>query len=365
MTNSQNSTPDNHPITKNSHQETNPYEDEIDLTYYLGALWKRKYFVLLGAILPALLFYLILFFSPSKYKVTYVYDIGLEEKSYQILLHRFYCIENLDKLTAKLKKAGFEKEISKANVQLEISDKLLAITIVDRSRNDLQTISSIVRDNFEKVIPMYSVKEELGSTIAELKTKMAIIEENKFDLELELESQKTILSKLKNLVPQDTNEIPSGIILQLDEINSQKEYLPFTYQIQANELNIIHINEKIRMNQKKYNYYEDLLSLNKRLLDDLKNHTSSYYSIHEFHSFLNDIVSDYGGKKTINYLNAYIKRIENTISTNAPIIDKSSIHLIRKGAVRKSAIVFTVLLMITIFAVFFFEVVPKKPGQIS
>ncbi|MGD2095004.1 MAG: Wzz/FepE/Etk N-terminal domain-containing protein, partial [Phycisphaerales bacterium] len=123
MSNSQNSTPDNHPIAKNSHQETDPYEGEIDLTYYLRELWKRKYFVLLGAILPALLVYLILFFSPKKYKVLYTYDIGLEEKNYKILLHRFYSIENLDKLTAKLRKAGFEQEISKTKVQLKILDK--------------------------------------------------------------------------------------------------------------------------------------------------------------------------------------------------------------------------------------------------
>jgi len=360
--------PDSLLVTNSIKDKADSFEYEINLIDYFKVVWKWKYFIVLGAVLPAMLVCLILLFSPKEYKVTYTYDIGLEEKSYEILLQRFYSAENLDKLAAKLKKTKLDesiKQLSEVNIQLEISGKLLSLTIVDRSQDNIQIISSIVRDNFEKVIPMYSVKEELGSAIAELKTKMANIGENKFDVELELESRKTVLTKLEKLAPADTSKISDGIIFQFDEISGNSEYLPLTYQIQATKSKIINLDETIRANQEKYNYYEDLLSLNKRLFDEVNDKASSDYSIQDFHSFLIYIVNEYEDKKSVHYLNAYIKKIENIISANVPIIDKPRIYLSKKGIVRKSAIVFVVLIVITTFAAFLFEVVPGKQGRAS
>jgi len=56
-------------------QNADIYEDEINLVDYLLVLRKRKYLILLGSVLPALIVGLILFFSPGNYKVTYVYDV--------------------------------------------------------------------------------------------------------------------------------------------------------------------------------------------------------------------------------------------------------------------------------------------------
>ena len=242
-------------IPKNITGKADTYEDEIDLIDYFRVVWKRKYFIVLGSALPALIVFLFIYFSPKDYKLTYLYDIGLTEKSYKTLLYdislteknyktlldKFYSAENLGKLTAKLKENklnGYWQEINESNVKLEVSPSyfsnngaqatdvdnlqkiqkvtgtLLAMTITGRPRKDIEKISSIIRDNFEKVIPIYDTKQELNTTIIDLKTEMADIEERKFDLELELKRKKAISEKLKKMEPADSNETLDGIVYQ-------------------------------------------------------------------------------------------------------------------------------------------------------
>ena len=372
-------------------------EDEIDLIDYFRVLWKRKYLIVLGSVLPALIVFLIFNFSPKDYKITYIYDTWLDkepskllssefesikdlsqptaqsvddlvEKNRRILLDRFYSKENLDKLAARLRENGFDKYaqgISKTRIQLEITNSLLTLTIIGSPGQDMQKISSIVRDDFEKVIPIYAVREDLSSTIAGLKTEMADIKENSFSLEIELERKRAILKKMKNLPPPDPNKIPGGIILQIDNISQNSEYLPLAYQIQAIDANIINIEETIKVTQGKYNYYNNLISLNEKLLDEIKNETSSYYTIQEFHSFLTNMMGDYTEKELADYLNAYTKRIENVISINTPVIEKPSVSPIPKGAAKKSAVSFAVLLMITTLIAFLLEAVQQKQAPAS
>ncbi|MCJ7773305.1 MAG: hypothetical protein MUP22_09260, partial [Desulfobacterales bacterium] len=234
-----------------------------------------------------------------------------------------------------------------------------------RPGQDMQKISSIVRDDFEKVIPIYTVREELSSTIARLKAMMADIKGNSYSLELELGRKRAILKKMKTLPPSDPNNIPGGIILQINEINQNSEYLPLVYQIQAIDVNIINIEETITANQEKYNYYNNLISLNEKLFNGTENKISSYYTIQEFHSFLANIMGDYTEKELADYLNAYTKRIENMISINTPVIEKPSVYLIPKGAARKSAVSFAVLLMITTLIAFLLEAVRQKQAPAS
>ncbi|MHC4175546.1 MAG: hypothetical protein ACYTBX_04165, partial [Planctomycetota bacterium] len=296
-------------------------------------------------------------------KVTYTYDIELDEKSYKMLLDRFYSAENLDRLTSKLRENGFDRyaqQMSKANIQLEISDAPFTMTIVGSPAKDMQRISSIVRDNFEKVIPVYSVKKELGIAIAKFKSEMADIEENKFSLELKLERKKAILTKLKDLVSSDSSKIPGSIVLHFDNVGENSEYLPLAYQAQATDANIINLEEIVRTNHKMYDYYKGLLSLNERLFEQVRDKASSHYTIQEFHALLTNIASEYEDEELIGYLNAYIKKIENTISTNIPIVEEPKLLLIPKGSVNKSVIVLAVLLMIITFAAFLLEGIEKN-----
>lgn len=392
MASSKNDIPKNQSVPKNIMGKADTYEDEIDLIDYFRIVWRRKYFIVLGSALPALIVFLFIYFSPKDYKLTYLYDIVLTEKNYKTLLDKFYSAENLGKLTAKLKENelnGYWQEMNGSNVKLEVSPSyfsnnaakatdvdnlqkiqeakgtLLAMTIIGRPRKDIEKISSIVRDNFEKILPMYSVQEELNLTIINFKTKMADIEKGRFLLELELERKRAILKKMKTLPPSDPNKIPGGIILQIDNISQNREYLPLDYQIQATDANIINIEETIKVDQEKCNYYNNLISLNEKLLDEVKNKTSSYYTIQEFHSFLTNMMGDYTEKELADYLNAYTKRIENMISINTPVIEKPSVSPIPKSATKKSTVIFAVLLMISTLTAFLLEGIQKRQAPAS
>jgi hypothetical protein len=397
MTSSKNDIPKNQSVPKSIMGKADTSEDEIDLIDYFRILWKRKYFIVLGSVLPALIVFLIFTFSPKDYKITYIYDTLLDkeppkllssefestkdlyplsaqsadkllEKNRRILIDKFYSEENLDKLAARLRENGFDKYaqgISKTQIQLEISDALLTMTIIGRPKEDMQKISSIVRDDFEKIIPIYSVREDLSSSIAGFKTEMADIKEKSFSLELELERKRAILKKMKNLQPSDPNKIPVGIILQINNISRNSEYLPLAYQIQATDANIITIEETIKANQQKYDYYNNLTSLTEKLFDEIKNKTSSYYTIQEFHSFLANMMDGYAENELADYLNAYTKRLENMVSINTPVIEKPSVYQIPKGAVKKSAVSFAVFLMITTLIAFLLEAVQQKQAPTS
>jgi hypothetical protein len=372
-------------------------DDEIDLIDYFRILWKWKYFIFLFTVLPALIIFLIINFLPKDYEITYIYDTYLDnqfpkmlsrelegirdsyqlpaqsgqellEKNRRILLDQFYSKENLDKLAAKLRDNGLDiyaQGISKSQIKLEISNALSTLTIIGSSEQDVQKISSIVREDFEKVIPIYTVREELNSAIAGLNAQMADIKENSFSMELELERKRAILEKMKNLQPSDPDKIPGGIILQIDNIRQNSEYLPLTYQIQAIDANIITIEETINTNQKRYNYYKNLISLNEKLFDEIKNKTSSYYTIQEFHLFLANMMDDYTENELADYLNAYTTRIENMISINTPVIEKPSAYPIPKGTVKKSMVLLASLLIITSFAAFLLEAIQRRQAPAS
>ena len=216
----------------------------------------------------------------------------------------------------------------------------------------MYTISSIMRDDFEKVIPIYSVEDELTNKIEALKTNMAKIEGDRFGLGLELERKKAALEKLKNLKSGDSGNTQSNIVLQFNVDSKSSLYLPLAYQIQAVDSQIINLEESIKANEENYNYYKSLLMVNERLFGEVKNKTSLYYTIQEFHSFLAGMVKDYKDKELIDYLNAYIKSIENKMANTVPLIDKPKVSPIAKGTAKKSGIVFLVAFMISVFAAF-------------
>ena len=355
---------------------------------------------MLGTVLPSLLVYAVSYLPAREFKVTYTYDVGSDadidrgllgqsqdkngpdasadkvertvpsESGRKVLLDRFYSVENLDKLAAKLKQNGFDefaRGISQAKIELDVSDGSLTVTIIESPAEDVQKIAAIVRDNLEKVIPMYSVKEDLSRAIIRLKAEMADIEENRFALELELEHKKAILAELKTLASSDPGMVSGGPVLHFENVGENSEYLPLPYQVQAAEANIINIEQTIRSRQRKYNYYETLLSLNERLLDEARNRMSSYYTVDEFRSLLTRTEDALESTELRDYLSAYAKRLENTVSANTPIVETPGICPVPKGGPRKAWIVFVALLMMTTVGAFLLDAVLKspKPGTVK
>jgi len=294
-------------------EQTYSREDEINLGNYLRIIHKRKYFVFSCSVLPALLFGIILFISPTNCKVTYAYDLGQDKEGHGIspgnidnpdiitaefekdvisakdriiLLESFFDSENTDKLTTKLRENGFDeyaRELSDTKIQTDISGTLLTLTVNGTSRQDLRKISSIVRDNFETNLLMYAAKQELSDNISLLKNRIAETEENKYGTKLELEE---------------------------------------------------------------------------KLLNDLSN--SAFDSTREFHSFLINLGEGYRNTEFENYLNSYINKMENVISAYTALIENPKIDFASKYILKKSTIVFVLLLIMTMFLAFLLEVVQKN-----
>jgi|GEM_PF-2889113 len=433
-------------------------EDEINLIDYLRALWKRKYFILLGSVLPALIVGLIFYFGPRNYKVTYVYDVrgwsiydvrdrsiydvrgrgiynvrdqsiydvrdqsiydvrdqsvydvrdqsiydvsnwSLNEKNYRMFLDKFFSKENIDKIVNRLRENGlhrYAEEMTKASttedlknfVDFEVSPpytdlsktkitnpveleqirqliaQLLNMTVVGRPKNDIPKISLVIRDNLENVISVYMVEEQLTAAARRLRASIADIEENSFELQLALKTDKAVLANLKNIKTPVSDGGASNIALQFD-ISGKTEYLPVEYQIQATESKITQVEGEFAASEERYDYYKNLLALNEKLLAELKNKMSSYYTIQQFHSFLTAVVNSYESKDLKSYLNSYIKRIENRISASAPVTEKPNAWAVSKGTAKKIAIVFAIALMLSMFAAFLLEGLKKSQAQAS
>jgi len=327
-----------------------------------------------------------------------VSDWNLNERNYKMLLERFFSEENIDKIVNKLRENdldGYAELISRAGereglekfvnfkvsppyvdlhraaiknpVELEqvgqMSAQLLNMTIVGRPNNDVSKISLVIRDNLENIISVYRVKEQLSAVTRRLRAKIADIEEGNFDLELTLKTNKTVLDKLKNIKTPVSDGSANNISLQFD-ISGKTEYLPVEYQIQAAESKATQVEGQITANKEKYSYYEDLLALNKKILAELNEKITCYYTIQQFHLFLTDLVNSSEGEEIRNYLNSYIKRIENQISVSDPVVEKPKICAISKGTVKKSTVVFAILLMVSIFAAFLLEGSQKSSDQV-
>ncbi len=122
---------------------------------------------------------------------------------------------------------------------------------------------------------------------------------------------------------------------------------------------------QINANTANYKYFEDLLALTERLAEELKSNISSYYTIQQYRSFLIKLIGDYEAEELKDDLASYIKKIDNRISVSVPISQTPKITSIAKGTVKKSAIVFVVALMISVFASFLLEGLKKIQVQAS
>ena len=407
MTDSRNAITNEQPVLPMGPQEKNACEDEINLIDYFLVLWKYKWFVLLGSILPALIVGLALFFTPNRYEITYVYDVrgdvrgdisgwDLNEKNYNIFVSSFYSEENSNKIINKLREnrlneyaellsnsngllglVKFEPSPSYINLsKVEITDseqleqfrkltaQLLNVTIVGRFKERLLKIASVVRDDIEEVMPIYSIQREVINTINEYRAKMGNIEKSRFNVELDLKRNKAVFTKLKEIEVGVLDKTEDNVALQFD-VGSKSTYLPLGYQIRAAEANIIKLEANIRENAEKYSYYKNLLALNEKLSAELEKSVPSYYTIQQFHSYLTELVASYETKELKDYLASYIKGIENRISVSVPVSENPKMHSISKGTVKKSGLVFVIALMLSAFAAFLSEGLKKNQVQAS
>jgi len=393
-------------IDNNDHKESNIYEDEINLMDYFLVLWKHKWLILLGSVLPALIVGLFLFSLPVNYELTYVYDVrddvrdwNLNEKNYNVLISRFYSEENLSKITNKLRENGLNEYAKLIGIagnsldalqdllkfepvppyidtsQAKINDpeqlnqirkltaQLLNITIAGTPKENLSKIAMVIRGNFEKVVPIYSIEQQVVDVINRYRTQMADIEAVRFSLDLSVKTNKAVLERLKKIELRIPDKSEDNVMLQFD-IGSKSEYLPLGYQIRAAEAKIVELEESIGVNEAKYNHYKNLSALYERLAAQLKDKKSAYYTIEQYHTFLTELTGEYKTDEIKDYLASYIKKIENRISASTPVSQTPKIFSIAKGTVKKGAIVFVMALMMSVFVSFLLEGLKKSQTRV-
>jgi hypothetical protein len=370
---------DNH-----AEQQTNIGEDEINLADYLRVIWRRRRFILVVSVLPALIVGLIIFLRPRQYRTTYVYDIGLAQKDYEILYDRFYSDENLDRITSNLEKAGLTRYIrrrdkAKEKIALQVSPKffegrrleaeqieelrklqqvkgtLVTITISGRSQEKVEKIATIVRGNFEEVLPMYAVRQSLRADIGQLKADMGEIEGNRFGVELEFNRKKAVLAKLERLEPNAASELRGDIIVQFNDVGKNRDFLPLPYQVQAAKSAVVNLEETMRASMEKYKYKGRLLGVAEMLFKQVQQNFSRAYTLGQFSSFVASAVENYQDPELVDYLRAYQKRLENSVSTYVPVVENPLVRIAPKGTIEKTSLVFVVMFLLTTLAAFVAE----------
>jgi hypothetical protein len=323
------------------------------------------------------------------------WDIDL--LTYNLLLQRFYGENNVYKVIPKLRENGldeFAKLLSGDNKGLrqfvkldtlppfpditvtgakngdtsdpfrQLKALLLNLTIMGVPRKNIVKLSSVIRDNFENITPVYLIANELNSIARNFRAKMARIMENKFNSELALKSSKAVLIGLDNIQPENSDRI-EGLDLSPYIAGGKTEYLPIEYQIEAAKSKIVQLEEKIKSDDEEYEYYKNLLILNNKLSGELEKRSSSYYTVQQFSSYLTLLAGECEDKTLRNYLNSYIKRIENRISKSHPLMEEPRISRISKGTVNKSVITFLIFLMLSIIVVFLSDGIQQSQKKAS
>jgi hypothetical protein len=328
--------------------------DEKNLTDYCVFLWKRKIFVFLATVLPTVCIAAILWFLPRNYSVAYIYKWEMNKKNYDILLSQFYSEDNLSYLIDLLEKQGMKEyaialnqsrnfneyegyiklealphflDLSKSNIddpeKLEkinnLTTSLLNVTIVHNQEDKLFQVAAIIRNNIEQAMPLYLIQEQLSTSIQTYNSLLADIERNRFSLEIELKNNNETITALKSITVGNANDKQNDITLQFD-IGEQSQYLPLSYQIQAAESKGVKLEETIKINESKYNYYKDLIALNTKILAELDTKLPSHYTIEQFKGFLMGLSGGYEKTQIKDYLNSYIRAIENRISASKPVM---------------------------------------------
>lgn len=98
--------------------------------------------------------WLAVFCGSGDYKIAHIYNTGVSEKGFKLLENRFYRAENLEKPVEKLQKDGFNEYAKRLT-------ELLDVGAGPKSKENIRKTTSIYRNNFEQIIPLYPVREEL------------------------------------------------------------------------------------------------------------------------------------------------------------------------------------------------------------
>lgn len=377
-------------------EEAKICDDEIYSMGYFRIIWKRRYLILAGSLLPTLLAGLFFYLSPQTYKISLRYDVqdhfcataksanpgkppyynfgnwNLNKYNYDMYLDDFFGDENTDRIESKYPEYEHEtvsfdvwpsypdlsniKTTDFAHIKRfrETTPQLLFVNITHTSESELSKAVPFVRDNIENAIPLSLIKTQIADIIKEYKMAIATIDENLLNAKNLLKTNTNILPRLKNLDLEPSSEQANrNVVLQFD-IGEKVDYLPLSYQIEIMESQIIRLTEQINEKEELHGYMEQIVALNTALLEELTE-KQSITTIGQFRKFLMKLLTESEGERLSHFLRGYIQKTENLISNIVPVNRRVKITVLHNSPARKCAIVFVVSLMISLFTAFLLE----------
>ncbi len=372
---------------------------------FLHLLWRRRLLIAVGSLLPALLAAMLLSLWPRKYTATFVYEHPAKESEYNVIVRRFYSLENLEKVAGQLREKGLmrcARELldcrSEGSLEklirltaspaypkrLQTTDpatsekisafqaQLLSVQVTGRSRKDVETIAAVVTGNFERVLPMYAIRSDLKELIHELKDTAAEIEDGRFTLDIDLQREQERLEKLKALEgpASGSGDQPGrveigrdSLVLQFTDVNSCREFLPLRYQIEAAQFKIIDLQETIQGSEGKYTYCVGVLDLAGKLLNQVEQSILTHYTVQQFLGFVGEQQLACKDRAQADFLKSYMRRTENLALVSTRAGESPMIYPVPKHVVGMSLLVFVVAMMVAIFAAVVLECPPGQLGR--
>ncbi len=357
---------------------------------YIRILWKRRWLVGLGSVLPALVLAGAVHFQTRTYKVSFVYERLLTENEYNVLLRRFYSSENLGKIAGVLRQKGladYASQFDKAQAEevlqqlvgfkvfpaypkrLQTTDplvserigafqaRLLYVDIAGDSRPNTEVISDVITANIENVLPIYDVRTDLKDAIRQAQMQVMDIEDRRFTMSVDLQQEQAKLTAMKKIEDDSAaaggslNAVgpQSGIVLQVTNDPNNRELLPWSYQMRSIQAKIIDLQQGLAAGQQRYEYYVRIADLNTRLLDKVEQSLLKSYTIQEFVGFLRQELDQYKDGGVTDYLRSCIRKTQNRILINTRAGEKPIIYPVGKGTINSGVVAFIVSLMMTSF----------------
>jgi hypothetical protein len=111
-----------------------PYREPLILRSFF-LFWERRWLVLGGSLLPALLVALVLCLWPRQCTATFCYERSLAQDEYNVLRRRFHSQENLDKIIGRLQGQGltrYLRQLERARTP-QAFDKLIVLAKIEES----------------------------------------------------------------------------------------------------------------------------------------------------------------------------------------------------------------------------------------
>ena len=367
----------------------------------VNLLWKHRLLVVVGTLLPAALITLLLWLWPRRYTATLVYDRPLSEREYSVLERRFHSRENLDKMIAQLRTRGlaryardldqvqteesFERLIRFAVAPMypkrllttdpctserisTFQARLLLITVTGHSPDEVAGASAVVTGNLENVLPLYDIRNALKESMQKLKDDTAEIEAERFTLTLDLAKENAKLEKFKTLGAAPAEAGETGMVVQFTDVEKSQEYLPLAYQVRAVQSKIIDLQETLRSDAEKYNYYLQILELDDKLLAQVEGSLLTDYTVKQFLTSLGEQLQASKSEAITDYLKSCLRKTENLVLVNTRAGEKPVVYPLARHVIQGGLLAGALFLMVAALVAVLLEsrgARPSLPGAPS